>query len=571
MNPIQLRSMSVGLIAWLAGAGLTGCGDEGAGTSVAPSTSPTVRESVPPEVQSGPFRFLDITAESAIKTAYSTGRANSILETVGGGVALIDFDQDGQPDAFFSGGGTISLDPESISGCGATLYRNDGGNRFVDVTTAACVDLPSDYSHGCIAPDLNNDGFPDLFVTCFGADRLYVSNGDGTFDEVVLPVSRPARWSTASAALDADLDGDLDLFIARYLDWAPASELCQNPRTGETDVCAPSRYPPAVDSLLVNEQLDFSGEGRLPESATDGRGLGVVAGDIDRDGRTDVYVANDVGVNHLYLATGPGLFRETALLSGVASDEFGAAEGSMGADLSDVNGDGFCDIWTTNFEYENNSLYLGQSVSQFDHGSVRMNVAGSGKPYVGFGTNLVDLDLDGWLDLVIANGHVYYGGGVRGYRQKPIVMRNEQGRQFVECTGSSGAYFQNDHPARGMACGDLDNDGDYDLVVVHQNEPARILRNDSRSGPATTIRLVGTRSNRDAVGAVIVAGIGDRETVMWIRSGAGYLSQSDQRILLPVDGETLEIAVQWPGGTVEEFNGLRAGEYHVLIEGRGDQ
>lgn len=518
--------------------------------------------------------LTDVTEQSGINASYLSGHALTILETVGGGVALADLDADHFLDVVLPGGGDIDLENSIVHGSFVRVFRNLGLNQFSEIPRDAVSRIPSDYSHACLTPDLNNDGFPEIIVTCFGEDLLLVNNGDGTFSPESLDSSQTSAkgWSTAAAALDADEDGDLDLYVARYVDWQVQDDACLNPITGTPDACAPSRYPPANDVLLRNDSLTMT-PSTLPEISATGRGLGVLAADYDVDGRIDVYVANDAGPNHLYTSLSDSKFEERALWAGVSGNEFGASEGSMGVDAGDVDGDGLCDLWVTNFEYEDNSLYLGRPGGLFEHGTIAKGLSGPAKPLVGFGTRLVDLDLDGWLDIVIGNGHVYYKGNAAPYLQAPLVYRNDSGRQFHQWSVSD-PWFQAGHACRGLASGDLDNSGTSDIVIVQQNAPVRLFSNGS-SGRWCRLRLVGTESNRDAIGAVVTVLSSTERTPhvlrRWVTSGAGYLSQSDIRILLPIaDSEVdLSVSVLWPGGRGERFDGCIPGQTNTLIQGAG--
>lgn len=454
------------------------------------------------------------------------------------------------------------------------MFRNEGQWRFTSVAVHAGLASPhqatTDYTHGATVADYNGDGFPDLFVTAFGRCRLFQNRGDGTFDDVS-EGSRAsfAGWSTAAAWGDVNHDGHLDLYVGQYLDWTPTRDaVCRDPR-GQRDVCPPQRYPPAADRLYLN-----LGDGRFRDATADaelrgdGRALGVVAADINGDGRVDFYVANDAGANYLYLGAAMFPLADTALTAGVAFQEFGLPEGSMGVDLGDFNGDGRADLWVTNFELEDNSLYAGEADGLFRHATVAAGLAGVGFSQVGFGTGLEDFDGDGRPDLFVLNGHVYYGGGQTTYAQPAFLFRNRDGRRFDNVSNRGGPYFARPHPGRGAAVGDLDNDGSLDLVMVHQNEPVTLLRNRRRSAEWLRVRLRGVEQNPDAIGATVRAVAGERVWTRWARSGAGYLSQFDPRILLPASGP-LDVEVMWPGGRRERFPQLAPGRTHDLLEGTG--
>jgi hypothetical protein len=299
--------------------------------------------------------------------------------------------------------------------------------------------------------------------------------------------------------------------------------------------------------------------------------LGVVASDLNQDGHIDFYVANDAGANDLYLGTGDGRFSEMGEAAGVALNELGTPEGSMGVDAEDVDGDGRMEVWTTNFELEDNSLYRNLGHGQFQHATAAFGLAGCGRPLVGFGTGFCDFDSDGWPDLYVLNGHVWYRHGVQPFRQPAAVYRNDGGRRFVDVTESAGTWFQVPHAARGGAVGDLDGDGAPDLAVSSLDEPVVILRNRTLPQNWVRLKLVGVQSPRDPVGARVRVPVFGRVCHKSIRSGAGFLSQSDPRILfaLTVDETTIDVSVVWPTGRQEVFAGLRTATDHVIIEGRG--
>ncbi|MEY4180932.1 MAG: hypothetical protein RLY70_4507 [Planctomycetota bacterium] len=579
--------------------------------------------------------FEDATPASGIEFTYRTGVEGNqftILETVGGGVAFIDYDSDGDQDLFFPGGGMIgttmpgssraplSTSSESIAatstgststsrtstgststsrtstgstsrgetargetsrrpavtidGAAPGLFRNEGGWRFTPVSYPARLAGPaiatSDYTHGATVADYNCDGFADLFVTAYGRCRLYQNRGDGTFDDVSDGSGATfAGWSTAAAWGDVNGDGFPDVYVAQYLDWSlERDSVCHDSR-GQRDVCPPQQYSPAADRLLLNcgngEFRDGTKEAAL---RGDGRALGVVAADINGDGRIDFYVANDAGANYLYLGAASFPLADSALTAGVAYQEFGLPEGSMGVDLGDYNGDGRADLWVTNFELEDNSLYQAEASGLFRHATVAAGLAGSCFSQVGFGTGMEDLDGDGRLDLFVLNGHVYYGGGQTSYAQPAFLFRNRDGRRFENVTARGGRYFAIPHPGRGAAVGDLDNDGDLDLVMVHQNEPVALLRNRRGSTAWLRLRLRGATQNPDAIGATVRAMAGEQVWTRFVRSGAGYLSQFDPRILLPAP-QPLDIEVAWPGGRRELFPQLAPGRTHDLLEGTG--
>jgi hypothetical protein len=524
--------------------------------------------------------FENVTGESGISFTYRNGddaRRHYILESLGGGVALFDYDNDGDIDVFCTGGGEISRsNPVTIRGRPPALYRNDGGWQFVDVTEEAGLAREINYSHGCAVADFDRDGWLDVFVCCYGESRLFRNTGQRGFVDVTRSAGLDFRgWSTSAAWPDIDADGWPDLYITRYLEWSPErDEPCYNSR-GEQDVCSPNVYSGEADKLFRNR-----GDGRFEEItqraglSPAGKGLGVVAADLDGDGQIDVYVARDEVDKDLLHGGSEMPFAEIAHAAGVATNEFGVPEGSMGVDVGDYDGDGRPDIWVTNFENEDNALYRNLGDGGFAYATVSAGLAGQSRRYVGFGTALADFDGDGWLDIFVANGHVFVHGRLSSYRQPAQLFRNVLreggGRRFDKISSQGGAYFRELHVGRGAAVGDLDDDGALDLVISHQNEPVSVLRNRCRPGHFLSVRLVGVRCHPQAVGARVSIVDGGRSLVRYVTSGAGYFSSFDQRILVAVASfPTVDVGVRWPGGTCETFHALAVDQTHELVEGSG--
>lgn len=523
----------------------------------------------------------DVTPRTGIDFTYRNGREAglfTILETVGGGVAMVDLDRDGDLDLVFAGGGTIAADPPATRGAPSGIYRNNGGFRFTEVTGAAGLRAESDYSHGCIAGDCDGDGWTDLLLTCYGRSRLYRNMGDGTLDDVTSSSGLDFNtWATAAAWGDFDLDGLADILLVSYVDWKlDPAERCFADTPGGPDTCPPQRYPATASRLFRNRgDGTFEDDSRADGMRTDGKGLGVIVADLNADGRLDAYVANDQVENHLYLGRAPRGFQEGAVAAGVSGNEYGIPEGSMGVDTADIDGDGRLDLFVTNFELEDNSVYLNQGHDLFEHATVRCGLGGMGRTDVGFGTVLSDLNADGWPDLVIINGHVSYHRGLVPWKQRPLLLENRRGRfEEIARRGSGGPWFQQAHAGRGLAVGDLDGDGMPDLVVTRQNSPASILRNCRPARPWLRIELVGTSAERQAIGAVVTIDCGDRVVTQGVKSGEGYLSTSDRRLLFYV-GESgegarpIEIQVRWPGGRTEVFSPGRDHTDLRLVEGHG--
>ena len=384
------------------------------------------------------------------------------------------------------------------------MFRNRGDWVFADCSREAGIGIAENYSHGCAVADFDGDGFPDLFVCGYGRSWLFQNQGDGSFllihSDSGLVVD---GWSTAAAWADVDNDGFADLYVARYLRWSPKTDrICTN-RQGVREVCSPRKFPSADDRLFrIRGDGTFEDISARAGLRPGGNGLGVVAADLNGDGWIDFYVANDETDNFLYLGGPGGRFREAALPSGVATNEYGTHEGSMGVDVADVDGDGRPDIWITNFESEDNTLYRNLGNGQFTSATAVLGLAGHSRSVVGFGTALADFDGDTWPDIFVANGHVFYRTGMMPYRQSPQLFRNLRGRRF-EIVSAKGPYFRRRHVGRGTAVADLDNDGRLDVVVVHQNAPIAVLRNRTASRQFVRIELRGRSCNPDAIGATV--------------------------------------------------------------------
>lgn len=530
--------------------------------------------------KSGRNWWVDGTEASGIKFTYQNGRDGghfTILESVGGGAALLDFDQDGDLDLFIPGGGSISTSkPVEISGVPAGLFRNQGDGKFTDVSDLVESNKKPLYSHGAFVADYNRDGYLDVLVTGYGGCRLLRNHeGQRFVDATSSAKLESSDWTTAAAWADADHDGWADLMIVGYVQWnGDVDSFCGDTQTKTRDVCPPQNYPGTRQRLFRNNRDGTFSE--IPNAfgpdAT-GKGLGVVATDLNDDGWVDFYVANDQVANQLYLG-GPNFpWQDVGVAAGVSGSEFGAPEGSMGVDAADYDGDGRPDLWVTNYELEDNSLYQNHGQNQFSHATVRAGLGGNGRPYVGFGTGFADFDMDGWLDLFVINGHVLYTTGRSAYLEPPILLHNIPSgsqRRFKDVSlENGGPWFQKRIAGRGAAVGDLDNDGDLDLVVVRQNEPVSILINQLQPTDWVRLDLRGTTSDPDAIGAVVRSQFDGREIVRHIRSGSGYLSQFDQRILLPAK-DAIDITVTWPAGKTERFRNLKPRATHRIQEGMGE-
>ena len=503
------------------------------------------------------IRLTDMTAETGIQWEYQNGREagnRSILESLGGGVGALDFDGDGRLDLFFPGGG--GYDGQKTIGKPGGLFRNRGDWKFEEVSASAGGGFPSKfYSHGCFAADYDSDGFVDFLVTGYGGVQLWKNQGDGTFAEAAeaTGLSVDKLWSSAAGWGDVNGDGHLDLYVAHYVNWSFENHpRCAGPAPGSIDICPPKVYEPLPDTLFLSD-----GEGRFVDGSEaaglrkDGKGLGVVLGDVDRDGDLDIYVANDTTDNFLYLNDGHGVFQEVAQLAGVATDDRGTPNGSMGVDLGDYNLDGRPDIWVANFEVESFAMYRNDGHQQFLHVSQATGVTALNGLFVGFGTGFIDIDRDGDEDLVVTNGHVILFPRSAPLLQLPLLLRNEKGQRFRRIELKGPEYWTTPHAGRGVIFADLDNDGDMDMVFANNHEPAAVLRNDSApDGQWLQVRLRGRGSNRDAIGAVLELETSIGKRVRLIKGGGTYLSQNDLRVNwgLPKGAQAQALVIKWPRG-----------------------
>jgi len=515
--------------------------------------------------------FEDKTASSGVDFTYSDGSQAGfyeILEVTGGGVALFDYDADGDLDIFLTGGGDLSGPPIQVHGRPCALYRNDGDWKFTDVTQQAQLGDDRLYTHGCTVGDFDRDGWPDLFVAGFHGARLYRNLHSGRFEDATEKSSITVdNWAVTGAWADVDNDGWLDLYVVTYCDCVPDHRrTCLNDLKMH-DVCGPTSFPGQRDALWRNRGdgtfEDVTEKAGLTERD---RGLGVVANDFNEDGWIDFYVVNDVNENRLYCGVGDLKFEERGLLAGVSYSSTGEREGSMGVDIGDFNGDGLVDIFYTNFTFQDNSLLQKTSPEGFLNVNAVTGIAGMSRKWVKWGTGFVDFDNDGWQDLFICSGHVRYETS-EGYWQPAYLAKNEAGQKFVDVSDQGGPYFSALHSARGAAAGDLDNDGAPDLVISHHHEPVAVLRNQLPAGKWVKVQLQGKTCNTNAIGAKVSSSYSGRTLTRWVRGGGGYLSHFDPRIQFPLDGDSATVKVHWPGGKEETFADLAAGQTHVLVEG----
>jgi len=503
---------------------------------------------------------------------------NYIVETLGTGVAFLDFDNDGLLDIFAVTASKLEGFPagkEPIN----RLYRNKGDRTFEDVTRKAGL-AKAGWAQGVCTGDIDNDGFVDLYVTYWGADVMYRNRRDGTFEDVT-PPGKGSHWGTGCAFVDFDRDGKLDLMVANYVDF----DLKNTPRPDgpkacqwkdEKVMCGPQGLQPALNQLWHNEStpgrirfVDVSKSAGI-EAPGPRYGLSVTTLDYDRDGWPDIYVAVDSQASLLYHNKHDGTFEETALESGVALSEDGREQAGMGTAVADYDGDGWPDLVKTNFIDDLPNLYRNNRDGSFSEATVQAGL-GLHSQFLGWGAAFVDYDNDGWPDIFMVNGHVYPGVKSGDYRQQRLLYRNGGQGKFSDRSKEAGAAVMEKTSARGLAVGDYDNDGRADLLISNMNERLSLLHNTATTGQSLTLRLLGQKSNRSGIGAVARLRVGQRTLTGEVRSGSTFLSQSDFRLQFGLGAatEAQAVEVQWPGGALETIGALKGGQIVTITEGKG--
>ncbi len=526
------------------------------------------------------FRLTDVTNQAGITFRHNNGSAGDKLlpETLGSGCAFLDYDADGWPDILF------------VDGCdwpaagrrrksSLRLYRNNRNGTFTDVTQAAGLDIEL-YGMGVAVGDFNNDGFPDVFITCVGQNRLFRNTGKGTFVDVTRASGLAERtgFSTSALWFDYDRDGLLDLFVCNYVKWSREHDVFCSLDGRQKSYCTPEAYRGETCWLFRNR-----GNGTFEDvTATSGvfdtssKSLGVAMLDLDQDGWPDLVVANDTQPNKLYRNLRNGTFKDVALDTGVAFNSDGKARAGMGVDAGDIDNSGRDSIAFTNFENEMAGLYRQIRPGVFEDTALTAGIGQPSRATLGFGCLFADLDLDGQLDLVVANGNIDetvrgIQGNV-GYAQPPHLFMNQGGGRFVDQASAVGDDFAQPKVGRGLACGDFDRDGDIDLLLTSNNGLARLYRNDRPAGnKSIRFHLRGTESNRDAIGATVRLFHGGTSQSRMVRSGSSYLSQSELAVTFGVGTRDRidRVTIAWPNGRIEEFKNVATGRAHDCTEGAG--
>lgn len=525
-----------------------------------PATPPRTKKfsAVPPPPASP--EFTDVTPYIGISFRYDhhpEADYRTILESLGGGVALIDYDADGHFDLAFPGGGVYG-DQKIDRGLPLGLFRNRGDWHFEPIAAAAYADQPRHFSHGTAVGDFDRDGFPDLLITGYGGLQLWRNLGDGTFEEAQGGAGLDdALWSTSAAWGDVNGDGELDLYVVHYVNWSfdnnPACPSQTDP--GERDICSPTEFEGLSDTLYINQGdgtfRDGSREAGLRE---DGKGLGVVLADLDADRDLDIYVANDTTANFLYLNDGTGKLTEVAEVHGAAASASGRMDGSMGVDICDFNHDGEPDLWVANFEAEDFALYHNTGQAQYVHYSRRAGISAVGTNQVAFGTQCGDFDLDGDEDILVVNGHTSLFPTRSERRQRPMLIANDNDF-FQVVRPPAESFLDTPRLGRGLAMGDLDGDGDLDAAVSHLEERVAVLRCDQETANHwLAVRLIGVQTNRDAVGTRVILHTDQGPQYAQRAGGRSYLSSPEPliRFGIPSGDRIQRLTIHWPSGIDQE-------------------
>jgi len=513
-----------------------------------------------------PIRFADVAAAWGIDFRHVHGGSGEFYmpETMGGGVAILDYDGDGDNDLFLVDSGALPGYAGPLTG--SRLYRNDGAGRFRDVTARAGIEVTG-YGMGVAAADVDGDGFVDLYVTAFGPNQLFRNLGDGRFADVTpeAGVGDPS-WGASAAFADLDGDGWLDLYVVNYVDFTfDRNPPCGRPELGLRSYCHPDVYGGLPDRVYRN-----LGGGRFADATAawgfaeaSGKGLGVVASDLDDDGRIDLYVANDMTPNFLFRNLGGGAFEEVALLAGTALGPSGLPEAGMGVDAGDADGDGRLDLVVTHLDQQTNALYCQRAAGLFLDCRFPAGIADVSVPHVGFGVAFADLDDDGRLDLAIANGHILHNvEAMRSgatYRQRNQVLRNLGGGRFAEVAD---AGLDAVRASRGLAVGDLSGDGALDLAIGNSNDAVELYENRSPArGGHLRVDLAGAPPNRGAVGARVEVETADGRQVREARAGSSYLSQHEATLHFGLGAapRVERVRVRWPDGRRSELRDAPSG------------
>jgi len=524
------------------------------------------------------FRFQDVTAPAGIRFVHNNGAFGGkyLPECMGAGCAFLDYDGDGWMDILLVQG--MDWPGHKRQRTTLKLYRNNRNGTFTDVTRRAGLDAEV-YGMGVAVGDYNNDGFPDLYITCVGQSRLFQNTGKGTFIDVTEKAGLGSHLGFSSSALwfDYDRDGLLDLFVCNYVKWSPELDVFCSVDGAQKQYCTPEAYRGATCWLFHNRGNgtfeDVTASSGIFDSSS--KSLGVAMFDYDLDGWPDLFVANDTEPNKLYHNLRNGRFEDAAVRAGVAFSEEGRASGGMGVDTGDYDNSGITGLVVTNFDNEMLGFYTPTKRGMYVDQAPRSELGRRSRRSLGFGTFFADVDLDGRLDLLVVNGHIDDFSTVRRdvqYAMPPHLFLNRGPQGFQDVASQVGGGFAEPKVGRGAAFADFDRDGDVDVLITTNHGPAYLYRNDQLAGNRSIrLKLVGTKSNRDAIGATVRIYYGGEASSRMVKSGSSYLSQSELTLTFGLGKrERVDRAVvTWPSGRVEEYKNLLTGRLHECVEGKG--
>jgi enediyne biosynthesis protein E4 len=531
-----------------------------------------------PELSPG-FRLVDVTKSAGIQFQHNSGAYGGKLlpETLGAGCAFLDYDSDGWQDILLVNG--MDWPGHKRQTSTLHLYHNNRDGSFADVTHKAGLDVEM-YGMGVAVGDFNNDGFPDILITCVGQNRLFKNSGKGTFIDVTESSGLGHRQALSTSALwfDFDRDGRLDLFVCNYVKWSPEHDVFCSLDGKHKSYCTPEAYRGETCWLFHNR-----GNGTFEDVTaksgifdTSSKSLGVAMLDYDRDGWPDLLVANDTQPNKLYRNQRNGTFKDVAVEAGIAFSAEGKARAGMGVDAADFDRSGFPGVAITNFDNEMIGLYRPSANGTYNDVALQAGVGLASQNTLGFGCAFLDADLDGALDLVVANGHIddtvrNIRGNV-GYAQPPQIFLNDGQGKFRDVAAATGEAFIQPKIGRGLCYADFDRDGDLDLLMTTNNGPAYLYRNDQLGGKhSIRLRLTGTKSNRDAIGAMVRIELEGSSQSRLVKGGSSYLSQSELPVTFGLGkrDKIERVAIEWPSGRTEEYKNLAAGQTYDCVEGKG--
>jgi enediyne biosynthesis protein E4 len=524
------------------------------------------------------FRFTDVTSPAGIKFQHNSGAFGGkfLPETLGSGCAFLDYDRDGWQDILLINGSDWPGHKKSRTTL--RLYRNNRNGTFTDVTSHAGLDVEL-YGMGVAVGDYDNDGFPDILITCVSQNRLFHNTGKGTFIDVTNAAGLGKReaFSTSAVWLDYDRDGLLDLFVCNYVKWSPESDVFCSLDGKHKSYCTPEAYRGATCWLFHNRGNgtfeDVTAASGIFDSSS--KSLGVALFDENHDGWPDLLVANDTQPNKLYRNQRNGTFKDAAVETGLAFSSEGKARAGMGVDVADFDNSGVPGVAITNFDNEMIGLYR-LSGKSFEDIAPQSGIGIASRNSLGFGCAFLDVNLDGWLDFAVANGHIdetvrNIRGNV-GYAQPPQLFVSNGKGSFRDVAAQAGGSFDQPKVGRGLAYADFDRDGDLDLLITTNNGPASLYRNDQlAANRSIRFHLFGTKSNRDAIGATVQIFAGGLQQTRMVKGGSSYLSQSELPVTFGIEKrDVIEHAViHWPSGRTEEFKNLRAGRAYEVTEASG--